>query len=157
MHCPFCDAQETKVIDSRLVDGGAKIKRRRECLRCHERFTTFEEAALSLPRVVKSSEERQSFDEKKLQAGLLKALEKRSVSMAEVEAMVGRIKHRLRSSGDAEVSAQLIGEYVMDELRKTDDVAYVRFASVYRRFEDIEDFGEEIQRLRAGKQSTSPR
>ena len=147
MRCPFCGAQDTKVIDSRLAGEGDQIRRRRECLVCNERFTTYETAELNLPRVVKSDGRRVPFDGKKLRAGMMKALEKRPVSTDQVDAALARITRRLMSSGESEVDSRRIGELVMDELRQLDQVAYVRFASVYRRFEDVRAFREEIERL----------
>jgi transcriptional repressor NrdR len=148
MHCPFCGNDETKVIDSRLSAEGQQVRRRRECLRCGERFTTFESAELVMPRVVKSDETREPFDESKLRSGMLKALEKRPVSSESVDAAVNHVCHRLRTLGEREVPARLIGELVMDELHRLDEVAYVRFASVYRSFQDVDAFHEEIERLR---------
>lgn len=147
MHCPFCGAHDTKVIDSRLVAEGDQVRRRRECLACQERFTTFETAELVLPRIIKQDGRRQPFDEEKLRAGLLRALEKRPVSVEEVEAALGRIKHRLRATGEREINAMVVGEMVMNELKQLDEVAYIRFASVYRRFQDLNQFREEIDRL----------
>ena len=151
MHCPFCSHSETKVIDSRLVANGDQVRRRRECQECGERFTTFESAELLLPRVIKSNGSRQPFDEAKLRSGILRAIEKRPVSLERVELTINRIKHRLRATGEPEVNTLSVGELVMDELRDLDDVAYVRFASVYRSFQDINEFREEIERLDAGK------
>ncbi|MEJ6591105.1 MAG: transcriptional regulator NrdR [SAR86 cluster bacterium] len=151
MHCPFCSHSETKVIDSRLVADGDQVRRRRECQECGERFTTFESAELLLPRVIKSNGSRQPFDETKLRSGILRAIEKRPVSLERVELTINRIKHRLRATGEPEVNTLSVGELVMDELRDLDDVAYVRFASVYRSFQDINEFREEIERLDAGK------
>ena len=151
MHCPFCSHSETKVIDSRLVADGDQVRRRRECQECGERFTTFESAELLLPRVIKSNGSRQPFDEAKLRSGILRAIEKRPVSLERVELTINRIKHRLRATGEPEVNTLSVGELVMDELRDLDDVAYVRFASVYRSFQDINEFREEIARLDAGK------
>lgn len=151
MHCPFCSHSETKVIDSRLVADGDQVRRRRECQECGERFTTFEAAELLLPRVIKSNGSRQPFDEAKLRSGILRAIEKRPVSLERVELTINRIKHRLRATGEPEVNTLSVGELVMDELRDLDDVAYVRFASVYRSFQDINEFREEIERLDAGK------
>ena len=147
MRCPFCGAQDTKVIDSRLAGEGDQVRRRRECLVCAERFTTYESAELNLPRVVKGDGRRVPFDGMKLRVGMMKALEKRPVSTDEVDAAVARITRRLMSSGESEVDSRRIGELVMDELRQLDQVAYVRFASVYRRFEDVRAFREEIERL----------
>jgi transcriptional repressor NrdR len=142
MYCPFCGHEETKVNDSRLAGEGRQIRRRRECLKCGERFTTFETAELVMPQVIKGDRARQVFDEAKLRAGMEKSLDKRPVS---------RIVHKVRSLGDREVTARAIGELVMEELRHLDEVAYVRFASVYRHFEDVEAFHEEIQRLRSAR------
>jgi transcriptional repressor NrdR len=147
LRCPFCGAQDTKVIDSRLAGEGDQVRRRRECLVCAERFTTYESAELNLPRVVKGDGRRVPFDGRKLRVGMMKALEKRPVSTDQVDAAVARITRRLMSSGESEVDSRRIGELVMDELRQLDQVAYVRFASVYRRFEDVRAFREEIERL----------
>jgi transcriptional repressor NrdR len=151
VHCPFCSHSETKVIDSRLVADGGQVRRRRECLECGERYTTFESAELVLPRVIKSNGSRQPFDELKLRSGILRAIEKRPVSLERVESTINRIKLRLRASGEPEVNTRDLGELVMDELRELDDVAYVRFASVYRSFQDVDEFREEIERLDRGK------
>ncbi len=147
MHCPFCDADDTKVIDSRLANEGYVVRRRRECLTCSERFTTFETAELVMPKLVKNDGRREPFNEDKLRAGFTRALEKRPVSSEDIESAIGRIKKRLRVTGDREVPSRTLGEWVMDELRDLDQVAYVRFASVYRSFEDVNAFREEIERL----------
>ena len=147
MHCPFCSTTDTKVIDSRLVADGGQVRRRRECLSCKERFTTFETAELVMPGVVKQDGTRQPFDEAKLTRGFNKALEKRPVSIEAIERAVSNIKARLRATGERELQAITIGELVMDELRQLDEVAYVRFASVYRSFQDINEFKEEVERL----------
>ena len=147
MRCPFCGDQETKVIDSRLANEGHQVRRRRECLACGERFTTYESAELVLPRIVKGSGEREPFNEDKLRNGMLRALEKRPVNTEAVEAAINRIKHHLRAAGERELPARRLGEWVMAELRELDEVAYVRFASVYRRFQDLAEFREEIDRL----------
>ena len=147
MHCPFCNADETKVIDSRLVAEGHQVRRRRECIDCHERFTTFESAELVMPRVIKSNGSREPFNEDKLRGGIQRALEKRPVGMEAVEEAINRIASKLRATGEREVDAKLIGNLVMEELKGLDKVAYIRFASVYRSFEDIREFGEEIARL----------
>ena len=147
MHCPFCNAIDTKVIDSRLVAEGNQVRRRRECITCEERFTTFESAELVMPRLIKQNGEREPFNEDKLRSGIQKALEKRPVSMEQVENAVNHIKHELRASGEREVPSALIGEKVMNELQKLDEVAYVRFASVYRSFKDLNEFREEIDRI----------
>ncbi|MEZ5553549.1 MAG: transcriptional regulator NrdR [Pseudomonadales bacterium] len=147
MHCPFCGADDTKVIDSRLVAEGDSVRRRRECLTCGERFTTFELAELVMPRIVKSDGTREPFDEDKLRRGLQRALEKRPVSIEQIESALNHIKHRLRSSGERELASRVVGETVMEELRKIDGVAYVRFASVYRDFQDVSEFQDEIRKL----------
>ncbi|CDG20085.1 Transcriptional repressor NrdR [Xenorhabdus poinarii G6] len=147
MHCPFCAAVDTKVIDSRLVGDGSQVRRRRQCLECHERFTTFEVAELVMPRVIKSDDIREPFDEEKLRRGMQKALEKRPVSSDDVETAISHIKSQVRATGEREIPSKMIGNFVMDELKKLDKVAYIRFASVYRSFEDIREFGEEIARL----------
>jgi len=149
VYCPFCGHVETKVNDSRLAGEGRQIRRRRECLKCGERFTTFETAELVMPVVVKSDAVREVYDEAKLRVGMDKALEKRPVSREAVDEAVSRITHKVRIIGDREVPSRVIGEFVMDELQQLDEVAYVRFASVYRHFQDVEAFHEEIQRLRA--------
>ena len=149
MYCPFCGHVETKVNDSRLAGEGRQIRRRRECLKCGERFTTFETAELVMPVVVKSNAVREVYDESKLRAGMEKALEKRPVAREAIDEAVSRITHKVRIIGDREVPSRVIGEFVMEELRQLDEVAYVRFASVYRHFQDVEAFHEEIQRLRA--------
>jgi transcriptional repressor NrdR len=141
--------QDTKVIDSRLVGEGDQVRRRRECLGCQERFTTYEGAELMLPRVIKRDQSREVFHEDKLRQGLLKALEKRPVNTEKVEAAVNRIKRRLLATGEREVSSKSLGDWIMDELRELDEVAYVRFASVYRRFQDLHAFEEEIGRLKS--------
>ncbi len=147
MRCPFCSAPETKVIDSRLANEGDSVRRRRECLTCSERFTTFETAELVMPRIIKSDGSRVPFDDQKLFKGMLKALEKRPVSVETIEQAINHIKYNLRSTGDREVPAERLGEWVMDELKKLDQVAYVRFASVYRSFQDLDEFRQEIERL----------
>ncbi len=151
MHCPFCKAHETKVIDSRLVAEGEQVRRRRECLSCNERYTTFEIAELVMPRLVKQDGSRQPFDEEKLRAGILRSLEKRPVSIEEIESAITRIKSRLRSCGEREIKSMAVGEAVMTELRRLDEVAYVRFASVYRSFQDLNEFKQEIDRLSSQK------
>lgn len=147
MHCPFCSADDTKVIDSRLVAEGNQIRRRRECLSCHERFTTYEIAELLMPRIIKQDGSREPFDENKLRAGFLRALEKRPVSIEDVELSLNHIKHFLQSTGEREIMARVVGEKVMEQLQQLDEVAFVRFASVYRRFTDVSEFRDEIDRL----------
>lgn len=147
MHCPYCSALDTRVIDSRLTGEGDQVRRRRECLKCKERFTTFEVAELNLPRIIKSDGTREPFSEEKLRSGMLKALEKRPVASDAIESAVNRIKKKLQRTGDRESPARLIGEAVMAELQKLDHVAYVRFASVYRSFEDVNEFRQVIESL----------
>ncbi|MCG7499515.1 transcriptional regulator NrdR [Vibrio sp. Of7-15] len=147
MHCPFCSANDTKVIDSRLVSDGHQVRRRRQCLACSERFTTFESAELVMPKVIKSNGNREPFNEDKLSGGLQRSLEKRPVSADAIELAMNTIKSQLRATGEREVSTEMIGNLVMDQLKELDKVAYIRFASVYRSFEDIREFGEEIARL----------
>ncbi len=149
MHCPFCAADDTKVIDSRLVAEGDQVRRRRECLSCKERFTTYEVAELVMPRIVKQNGSREPFDEEKLRAGFSRALEKRPVSIEAIEAEINQIKHALRATGEREVNSRVVGELVMDHLKQLDQVAYVRFASVYRSFQDIAEFRDAIERLEA--------
>lgn len=147
MRCPFCGVQDTRVIDSRLANEGDHVRRRRECIACKERFTTFETAELVLPRVVKRNGVREPFDENKLRSGMLRALEKRPVSSDAIEEAINRIKKSLLTSGDREVMAQELGEKVMHELSLLDHVAYIRFASVYRSFQDVSEFTDMIQGL----------
>lgn len=149
MHCPFCGTHDTKVTDSRLVAEGDQVRRRRQCVACGERFTTYETAELVMPRVIKSDGTRQPFDENKLRAGMQRALEKRPVSVEDLEAAISRICHQLRATGERELPARELGEFVMEALQQLDDVAYVRFASVYRSFQDISEFAAEVDRLRS--------
>lgn len=147
MRCPFCSHDDTKVIDSRLVAEGGQVRRRRECTSCSERFTSYESAELLMPRIIKQNGNREPFDEEKMRAGLLRALEKRPVSIEKIEAVVSQIEHNLQATGEREVSSLVVGEQVMDQLKKLDQVAYVRFASVYRDFKDLNEFRLEIDRL----------
>lgn len=147
MRCPFCIDPDTRVIDSRLVGEGDQIRRRRECTNCKERFTTYESAELNFPRITKSDGRREPFSEEKLRGGILRAIEKRPVEMERVEIAVATILHKLRASGEREVKSMQLGDWVMEELRTIDQVAYVRFASVYRSFEDVRAFLEEIEEL----------
>ncbi|WNC71401.1 transcriptional regulator NrdR [Thalassotalea psychrophila] len=147
MYCPFCSATDTKVIDSRLVSDGHQVRRRRECLDCKERYTTFESAELVMPRIIKRDGSREPFNEDKLRNGLLRALEKRPVSTESTELAINKLKSQLRATGEREISSEMLGNLIMDVLKSLDKVAYVRFASVYRSFEDIREFGEEIARL----------
>lgn len=153
MYCPFCAAEDTKVIDSRLVADGVQVRRRRECLSCHERFTTYETAELVMPRIIKQNGNREPFDEEKLRAGFLRALEKRPVPVESIESVISQIKHSLRATGEREVNSRVLGELVMDSLKQLDQVAYVRFASVYRSFQDIAEFRDAIERLEAEPRS----
>ena len=148
MRCPFCANDDTRVIDSRLGDGGESVRRRRECQSCSERFTTFEHLALQMPQVIKSDGRRERFDEAKLRRGLERALEKRPVEAETIEGAVNRIMRSFTHRGEREIDAHLIGESVMNELRDLDEVAYVRFASVYRSFQDLEAFSDEVEKLR---------
>jgi transcriptional repressor NrdR len=152
MHCPFCHAEETKVVDSRLVAEGAQVRRRRQCLECHERFTSFETAELILPLVIKRDGTREAFNMDNLRSGMLRALEKRPVSVDSLEAAISSITQEIRRRGEREIDSQLIGELVMKELFCLDHVAYVRFASVYKRFKDVSDFRQTIDQMREDKQ-----
>jgi transcriptional repressor NrdR len=147
MHCPFCNANDTKVTDSRLIKETNHVRRRRECIDCKERFTTYETAELSLPRIVKRDGKRDQFDEKKLRAGILRSLEKRPVPIEKIESAVNKIILNARTYAEREIPSAQIGEWVMEQLRSLDQIAYVRFASVYRSFQDISEFREEISRL----------
>ena len=147
MQCPFCDEGDTRVVDSRLADDGAQVRRRRECTGCRERFTTYETAELAAPRIVKNDGTRVPFDERKLRSGMLRALEKRPVPSDTIEAAISRLRRRLMRTGEREIASGAVGELVMEALRDLDRVAYVRFASVYRSFEDVSEFREEIDRL----------
>ena len=149
MHCPFCNNDETKVIDSRLAGEGWQVRRRRECQQCGERYTTFETAELVMPHVIKRDDSREPFDQAKLRSGILRALEKRPVKSEDIEKSIERVTHLLQTMGEREVSGRLIGDMVMEELRKLDQVAYVRYASVYRSFQDITEFQREIEKLQS--------
>ena len=153
MFCPFCSADDTKVIDSRLVADGGQVRRRRECVSCRERFTTYEAAELVMPRVIKQSGSREPFNEEKLRDGFQRALEKRPVSVEAVEIELGQIKNQLRATGEREVDSRVVGELVMEALKRLDQVAYVRFASVYRSFEDLAEFRDAIASLEADPQA----
>lgn len=147
MHCPFCQHIDTRVIDSRVSDDGATIRRRRVCEACGERFSTLETIELKLPLIIKSDGRREAFDARKLRSGFDRALQKRPVSEEQIEAAVRAVVHHLRMTAERELDSRRVGEYVMAELRKLDHVAYVRFASVYRAFEDVADFREVLDRL----------
>jgi len=145
MHCPFCPAEDSRVIDSRVVDGGNAVRRRRECEACGKRFSTFERAELRLPMVVKKGGVRESFDVEKVRSGMRKALEKRPVSADAIETSLQQVLQSVHESADAEIPASEVGELVMRELRRLDGVAYVRFASVYREFKDVDEFLSAVQ------------
>lgn len=147
MRCPFCGQSDTKVIDSRLAEDGDQVRRRRECVSCEERFTTFEKLDAVLPRVVKTTGERELFKESKLLRGMQLALEKRPVDSDQIDASVANILRNARNCGEREIKSRVVGEWVMEELRMLDQVAYVRFASVYKDFEDINAFRDLINRL----------
>lgn len=147
MRCPFCQHEDTRVIDSRAADDGASIRRRRECPGCGERFSTQETVELKLPAIVKSDGRREAFDERKLRVSFERALQKRPVGSDAIDAAVRAVIQALRLSGERELPSLRLGEFVMAELKKLDQVAYVRFASVYRKFEDVQAFREEIERL----------
>jgi len=147
MDCPFCGEKDTKVVDSRLAAEGEQIRRRRECMRCTERFTTYEVAELVMPRVIKRDGSRVPFDENKLRNGILRALEKRPVAIDQIEDALNRLRHKMRASGEREIGSQQIGAWVMETLHTIDKVAYVRFASVYRSFTDVKEFRDEVERL----------
>ena len=157
MRCPFCLSDDTRVVDSRIADEGDAVRRRRECAQCEERFTTLERASLKMPYVVKSDGKREGFDEEKLRRGIRRALEKRPVDINAVEAAIHRIQHRLLTSGDREVDTRMVGEWVIQELADLDQVAYVRFASVYRSFQDVDELSEEVKRLQTQPSATARR
>lgn len=156
MRCPFCGAPDTKVTDSRLAGEGDQVRRRRKCEVCGERFTTYETVELNLPRVIKRDGSRVPFDLNKVRSGMMRALEKRPVVTEQVDQALARIQRRVIARGEAEVPSLWIGELVMDELRQLDQVAYVRFASVYRHFEDVAAFREEIERLERQPRESDP-
>jgi transcriptional repressor NrdR len=147
MHCPFCQHVDTKVIDSRASEDGATIRRRRECEACGERFSTLETIELKLPAIIKGDGRRENFDARKLRLSMERALHKRPVSEEQLEAAIRLVVHQVRMSGERELPSRRIGDFVMAEMRKLDHVGYVRFASVYRAFEDVADFREEIEML----------
>lgn len=147
MHCPFCQHEDTRVIDSRLADDGGSVRRRRECPSCGDRFNTFETAELKLPTIIKSGDRRQLFDEHKLRTSFERALQKRPVAGEDLDAAVRAVAHELRKTSDSEIPSRKVGELVMAQLERLDQVAYVRFASVYRRFQDVHAFREEVERL----------
>ena len=150
MNCPFCGASDTKVIDSRLAVDGAQVRRRLECHKCNERFTTYEVIEVALPRVIKRDGNRERYDDAKIRAGMMRALEKRPVDADAIEDAVMRIRHKVMAEGVRELPASQVGEWVMQELKGLDQVAYVRYASVYRSFQDVQAFQTEILRLLDG-------
>lgn len=147
MYCPFCQAEETKVIDSRLVAAGEQVRRRRQCMTCQERFTTFETPELVMPLVVKRDGRREAFCVKNLRAGMLRALEKRPVSADALEDAIVAILKKIRHQGEREIDSRRVGDWVMEHLYRLDHVAYVRFASVYKRFKDVSDFRQAIEKM----------
>lgn len=149
MNCPFCASPDTQVIDSRVSEAGDAIRRRRRCAACQKRFTTYENAELRLPQVVKSDGSRADFDESKIRVGFQRALHKRPVPTEYVDEAIKRIVQHVLSLGEREIPSRDIGERVMDELKKLDKVAYIRFASVYRAFEDVSDFRDAIKEVEA--------
>lgn len=157
MQCVHCGYDDTRVIDSRVVDQGASIRRRRECMSCTQRFTTYETAERQMPRIIKNSGVRETFNEEKLRAGMMRALEKRAVSTERVETAIDQIKRSLRAYGKKEVDARQVGELVMRALRGLDEVAYIRFASVYLSFDNADAFREMIEGLANETQAASER
>lgn len=153
MYCPFCHAEETKVLDSRLVAEGSQVRRRRQCLQCQERFTTFETAELIMPAIIKRDGRREPFNLINLRSGMLRALEKRPVSVDALEESLAAIMQEIRSRGEREIDSRQIGELVMKQLFRLDHVAYVRFASVYKRFKDVSDFRQALDEMKDDKTS----
>ncbi len=157
MYCPFCSAPDTRVIDSRLANDGDQVRRRRECVSCNERFTTYESAELNMPRIVKQDGSRMPFKEDKLCAGVMRALEKRPVSTEQIDEALNRIKHQLLAAGEREINSAVIGNLVMEELLALDQVAYIRFASVYLDFSDINAFRDAIEKIEKTKATKKKR
>ena len=149
MQCPFCKAEDTRVVDSRMAEEGAQVRRRRACEKCGQRFTTFEKPQLAMPQVLKRSGDPEPYSESKLRHGMESALYKRPVTPEQVDHLVGQIERKLRSQPQREVPSRQIGEWVMEELRDLDQVAYVRFASIYHSFQDAHAFREEVERVLA--------
>ena len=147
MRCPFCSHEDTRVVDSRLTGDGMQIRRRRQCAECGSRFNTYEGPELKAPRIIKSDGAREAFSETKLRSGMLRALEKRPVETREIERSIRRLLREISGVEEAEIQSTLLGEWVMRELSRLDQVAYVRFASVYKRFEDVQAFRDLIERL----------
>lgn len=157
MYCPFCSAPDTRVIDSRLANDGVQVRRRRECVSCNERFTTYETAELNMPRIVKQDGSRMPFKEEKLCAGVMRALEKRPVSTEQIDESLNRIKHQLLAAGEREINSAIIGNLVMEELLALDQVAYIRFASVYLDFSDVNAFRDAIEKIEKTKATKKKR
>jgi transcriptional repressor NrdR len=157
MYCPFCSTPDTRVIDSRLANDGGQVRRRRECVSCNERFTTYESAELNMPRIVKQDGSRMPFKESKLSAGVMRALEKRPVSTEQIDEALSRIKHQLLAAGEREINSAVIGNLVMEELLTLDQVAYIRFASVYLDFSDINAFRDAIEKIEKTKATKKKR
>ncbi len=155
MRCPACSNEDTRVVDSRISNAGATVRRRRECQGCRHRFTTFERFELEQPRVIKSDGRREPWDEEKLRRGLLRALEKRPVGSDKVEELINAVSRQMQLSGEPEVRSALIGQAMMDRLQRADEIAYVRYASVYRSFEDVSAFSKEVDRLHREKGAAS--
>ncbi|WP_374297735.1 transcriptional regulator NrdR [Acinetobacter sp.] len=153
MHCPFCDTSDSKVIDSRLAAQGAQIRRRRECIRCGERFTTFESYEVVMPRVIKSNGKNEPFDEQKLRRSLMHALQKRPVTQEQIEETLSNIQQQIRRLGERDVKSLTIGEIAMQSIFELDHVAYVRFASVYHDFQNLDAFREQIEMMQLRKDS----
>lgn len=149
MYCPYCNALDTKVIDSRLAAEGAQVRRRRQCTECGERFTTFEAVEVVMPRIIKTNGRIEPYDQNKLRRSISLPLQKRPVTSDEIDATIGRVEHKLRNMGEREISSKMVGEVVMSELKGLDDVAYVRFASIYRDFQDIAAFQAELASIHA--------
>lgn len=157
MYCPFCSTPDTRVIDSRLANDGGQVRRRRECVSCNERFTTYESAELNMPRIVKQDGSRMPFKESKLSTGVMRALEKRPVSTEQIDEALSRIKHQLLAAGEREINSAVIGNLVMEELLTLDQVAYIRFASVYLDFSDINAFRDAIEKIEKTKATKKKR
>ena len=155
MQCPYCNASDTKVIDSRLAAEGAQVRRRRQCNQCQERFTTFEVVEVVMPRIIKSNGRIEPYDTQKLRRSIQLPLQKRPITTDEIEGMISRIEKRIRQMGEREINSKMLGEVVMSELKVLDDVAYVRFASVYRDFQDIDAFRQELQNIQLADESSS--
>ena len=149
MHCPFCKADDTRVVDSRMAEDGAQVRRRRECEKCGSRFTTFEKAHLEMPQILKRDGNPEPFDEAKLRSGLARALYKRPVTPEQIDHLVENVERKLRTTSERTVPSRRVGELVMLELRDIDQVAYVRFASIYHQFKDASEFRDEVDRLLA--------